>query len=128
MPNLLPRFDRNAASHDHKFRGSRCGRNEAYHAFYGGRVGIASLELRYAHTNEDDVARANGFRRIGGERQAAFLAALGQDSVEVRLIDGGIPSPQGAGDGFILVSAHHLVPDFGEASSRNQTHIAATDD
>lgn len=128
MPNLLPRFNRNTASHDHKFRRRRCGRNESCHAFDGRRVGVAALQLRYTYTNKDDVARANGFRGIRRKRQATFPAAPGQDSIEVWLKDWGVPGHQAVNDGFILVSADHPVPDFGEAYSRHQTHMAATDD
>ena len=91
MPNLLPRFNRNAASYHHEFLGRRCGRDEPCHTFDGGRVGVASLHLWYADADEDDIARANGLRGISGERQAAFPAAPGQHFIEVRLIDGGFP-------------------------------------
>jgi hypothetical protein len=51
------------------------------------------------------------FARVG-ELLAAFTAARSQVSFELRLIDGGFPSPPGTDDEFIHVSAHQLVPYF----------------
>jgi hypothetical protein len=69
----------------------------------------------------------NRRRQITGKLDAAFFAAVGNDILEVKLVDGNVPGFERANFPGVIVHAGYVMPDSGQAATGHQSHISAAD-
>ena len=93
-----------------------------------GQVGTAIFLGRCAHGNEDHITMANGLGCVGGELQAALLEVAHHQVVQAGFVNRHHAAVEAADFVRCQVQAHHIVAQFSQASSGDQTHIPAAND
>ena len=94
----------------------------------GGKVGTAILTRRSTYADEDGVAEADGFAGVGGVGDSASFRGGGENFVEVLFVNGDLAGFQLRDTRGINIRADDFMAGFREASSGNQTDVAATND
>src|SRR6266550_7973940 len=123
---LLARLRRHRALLHYQHRRARFGGDQPRYVVNRRQVGVASLQRRRAHTNENSFGRPHRLSRITAERKSIGPAIRRQHAIQIRLVNRHHARLQG-GDAFrVVICANDMVAELCQACSRHQTHISAT--
>jgi hypothetical protein len=128
MFQLLPGLHGHSASlHDEL--GRICRKSDL---FYGCvercEVRLAIIKLGNSYTQEDDIRASCSVARVGSKhKQSSSTVALDQFG-EVWFIDGKSTSLEQTDTFRVAIGTDYVMADGGQATSGDQSHVAATDD